>query len=726
MFTARCLTPSVVGRCALLGFLVGCGGFPADKVDLYALDLDQDGFPQTDEAGLLVDCDDTNAEIYPGAAESCDGLDNDCDGSVDGPPGKGVDARTRWWPDSDGDGYGDSRQPSTRACEAPVGMTDNNGDCDDLDASSSPDGSEVCDGADNDCNGEADDNASDASTWYIDRDGDGFGDAEAATDVRCTSPEGSWAMELGDCNDGDASIFPTQVESCDGEDNDCDGDIDEEPGLDASPGGIQVWADSDGDGFGDPDTETTICAPIEAPWIDDDNTDCDDSDASAYPGSTATEVPFDGVDQDCDSNDFCTDLDCDGIADLVVPWYDSELSEVLLSSAVSFNTEQLDLVDDLVGAAFAGDVNGDGYPDVVLGIADGGADARLYYGPFSSADARDEPTLLPSQGAGHIAAGDFDGDGRLDLALGGIVDVTSVEVFYADDIDSGGAAPFSATTTAVLDLLVADLDQDGFDDLAFCQEPSLAGARLVIYRGSSDGLMIDDDAVADAHAEDLSNCTDIEAANLDGEGPLELVLARNADSTGASLTSHWAKEDGGSYVVGGDFEVAAAASVQLVDLDGDSLLDVVFGTDYAEDTSTWATELAVYMGTDDGFSDAIELNGQGAAQPLVADFDGDGLLDILAPGQASDTGAAVVTYLYRWDDAGNFADEVTSLSWGAWVHGAVVNTNPSEMDSFLDLLRFDEDPRDGLVRHQGSGSGPIGSGTPLLSGSAISPPIVVE
>ena len=108
-------------------------------------DADGDGFDSTEAGG--ADCDDSDPEIYPGADEVCDGVDNDCDGEVDGPAS--LDA-TLWYSDGDGDGYGASGTGEL-ACEPPEGAVDNDSDCDDSSAALTPadsdgDGMTSCDG----------------------------------------------------------------------------------------------------------------------------------------------------------------------------------------------------------------------------------------------------------------------------------------------------------------------------------------------------------------------------------------------------------------------------------------------------------------------------------------------------------------------------------------------------------------------------------------------------
>ncbi len=100
------------------------------------------------------DCDDAEGTVYPGAAEVCDGLDNDCDGAVDDADSD-VEGAPTWYADSDGDGYGDGNV-STGRCVQPDGYVGLAGDCDDTAAGVNPAATEWCNGVDDDCDGAID------------------------------------------------------------------------------------------------------------------------------------------------------------------------------------------------------------------------------------------------------------------------------------------------------------------------------------------------------------------------------------------------------------------------------------------------------------------------------------------------------------------------------------------------------------------------------------------
>ena len=168
------------------------------------------------------DCDDLAAATNPGATETCNDIDDDCDGSID----EGLSTST-WYGDGDGDGYGDA-STSTADCGQPTGYVADSTDCDDAAAAIHPGATEVCDTVDNDCDGDIDDadaGLSGADTWYLDLDTDGYGDPGSTTDA-CLQPSG-YTSDFSDCDDGDSSVNPGASEVCNGDDDDCDGDIDE-------------------------------------------------------------------------------------------------------------------------------------------------------------------------------------------------------------------------------------------------------------------------------------------------------------------------------------------------------------------------------------------------------------------------------------------------------------------------------------------------------------------
>jgi predicted outer membrane repeat protein len=178
-------------------------------------DSDGDGFTVAEG-----DCDDLDDQIHPDADEVCDGLDNNCDGSVD--PDESLDAAT-WYRDLDGDGFG-ATASGHRSCVAGATDVTIDTDCDDASAFVHPGADEICDGQDNNCDGVADDDVDFMSTWYADRDEDGYGDPTSPL-RGCSMPSPGFpvATSYTDCDDTDFNIHPGAEEVCDGVDNDCDG-----------------------------------------------------------------------------------------------------------------------------------------------------------------------------------------------------------------------------------------------------------------------------------------------------------------------------------------------------------------------------------------------------------------------------------------------------------------------------------------------------------------------
>jgi hypothetical protein len=170
-------------------------------------DGDGDGFAACDE------CDDGNALVHPDADEVCgDDIDNDCDGGID--DAGAVDAET-YYPDADGDGYGD-RDIGIVSCADPgvfiVDTVTLGGDCDDQNDAVSPGSFEVCDFVDNNCDDETDESTSlDASLWFADSDADGSGNYFASA-YGCDTPTGH-VDNSDDCDDTLGSVWAARRKS---------------------------------------------------------------------------------------------------------------------------------------------------------------------------------------------------------------------------------------------------------------------------------------------------------------------------------------------------------------------------------------------------------------------------------------------------------------------------------------------------------------------------------
>jgi large repetitive protein len=269
-------------------------------------DADGDGFGsptdflfQCADPGLpytldTQDCDDTDIAINPAGLEICDFKDNDCDGLTDDAD-PSVDDPLPWYPDEDGDGFGDENGVAVEACLAPQSTSSNNLDCLDTDAQVNPSTPiEFCNGVDDDCDGLLDDldQVVDGGTYFADTDGDGYGD-DGASQEACVQPAGT-SQNGADCNDNNSAVHPGATEVCNGVDDDCDDLVDDD---DNDIGGAPPWyLDNDGDSFGDANRTDYRCLPLPGYVLDD--TDCDDGDSAVHPD--AAEI-CNGIDDNCDS-----------------------------------------------------------------------------------------------------------------------------------------------------------------------------------------------------------------------------------------------------------------------------------------------------------------------------------------------------------------------------------------------------------------------------------------
>jgi hypothetical protein len=415
-------------------------------------DTDTDTEPDADVDGdgytARIDCEDENPAVNPGADELCNGIDDDCDGVVD--PGTSVDAPT-WYADLDFDGYGDD-DSMMAACDPGPGWVAVGGDCDDSTNAVSPAATEVCNGIDDDCDGTIDTTGgAEIPTWYVDLDGDGFGDADyAVTD--CEAPADFFVLNGEDCDDTADTVNPDAADSCgNAVDDNCDGSVDE-----------TCTADADGDGF------------------DLLDGDCDDFDASTYPG--APEGTSTDVDNDCSgtasadpiavavnsgSTLTCNDVGLDGSGSYDLAGLPLTYEWELVAGPADSSRTTADIIStDDVAPVFAPDVAGTYSFDLVVDNGD----------VESVPDTLDiVVTTRPTNSAPETRAG-------ADQAGSGISTCTVIAYTTDYTCDECDATTFTLSATGVT-------DADG-DDLTYAWSITSGGTYGTLSASTGDSVVV--------------------------------------------------------------------------------------------------------------------------------------------------------------------------------------------------------------------------------------------
>jgi len=535
-----------IGANAAAGMLSIVGCKTTWKID----DVDGDGYTVADDdcwegstspSGTSLDA----TEIHPDAEETWyDGFDQDCAGDSDyDADGDGYDSADyggddcddtdasvtgemkMLYVDVDGDGYGD--ESSGKEMCPTEGLIEIGGDCDDGDPYINSDAEELCDSADNDCNGIVDDDLEELP-FYADADNDGYGDIGATEEYFCEAFDG-YSETKDDCDDSDISVHPDAGELCDTIDNDCDGSVDETPLADSE--GTVHYVDGDKDGFGS-GVEVLACG--EEDGISANDNDCDDSNSLISP--SAPEVCND-IDDDCDglTDDADTDVSdtvtyyadsdgdsygdvsnilysCDGAPGYVLNNDDCDDASSSVNPAASEICDPLDVDEDCDGAAdeddtsmttptWYADVDGDTYGDV-----------------DDTVEACDQPTDFVSD-----ATDCDDTDGTISPAASEICNDSDLDENCDGAIDDDDASVTKATW-------YADSDSDGYgvssSTVDSCEEPTGFVSNGDDCDDSSDSIYpaaaeicnsVDDDCDSQVD-EDIPTTTQYADSDADGYG----------------------------------------------------------------------------------------------------------------------------------------------------------------------------------------------------------------
>lgn len=387
------------------------------------LDDDGDGF------GALVDCDDNDASAFPGAAF--------------------LESTSACMLDDDGDGYGDS-VPSNPLVQPGQ-------DCNDADISVKPGAVEFCDGIDNDCDNQIDDNPVGGMLYYADSDGDGIG---GTTTIQSCGTVAGASSQTGDCDDLDPFAFPGSAEN------------------DST---TSCMRDVDGDGYGD---STPSNSSVTA------GTDCDDLQPAMNP--VATEIPADGLDQNCDGYESCfQDADLDGFGSTTVT---TSASFSCVGLAISDNDDDC---NDASSQTFPGAAE---FDSATACMADNDGDGYGYMiAPAGGVGGNDCDDTNPTV---YFGAPEIPGDGISQ-------DCDNTEDCY---VDSDGDGFGSASIVASFDLDCTDAGES--DNSADCDDTTsdvAPGKAEIPYDGidqDCDPSTADDDLDGDGYGVGEGDCDD--------------------------------------------------------------------------------------------------------------------------------------------------------------------------------------------------------------------------
>lgn len=572
-----------------------------------------------------------------------------------------VGSALTWYADADGDGHGNAANTSA-SCTPAAGQVASADDCDDADAAVSPGGTELCNGIDDDCDGDIDDDDDsvvDQQTFYTDADADGYG--SGAVEV-CPDNAGALASVDGDCDDLDAAVHPNNSEHCNGTDDDCDGTIDED-GVDP----LTWYLDLDADGYGRDDVNIQACAPPDS--YSATPGDCDDENDGISP--PADEV-CDDVDNDCDGavdldaidpTTFFFDDDGDGFGDVAVtfaacdapPGYVVDATDCDDASATSHpgGVEVCGGADENCDGATDEDSAADApswYADVDLDGYGSGAATVACVAPadrVGNADDCDDADDAISPAASEVCddAIDDDCDGTADDGCGPSGDLTLADADASIEWTSGYNS-YNASSLAV----GGDLFGTGSETLAAWNPSAPYGVSTVagLVTGPTAGVI--DPTTVPVAGDYSTYIRQVALGDWDGDANADIVFTTTASTTPylfeGPLTGSVTTLSAADLRPGADDE-----EMHLLDLTGDGRDDLLT---CGQTTRVGTIDLAPYAGSMLYVTSSSGSLGCDAGE----DVDGDGIDDIVF-------NFGVSAYIASGSDAalGMTLDDTTALAF---------------------------------------------------------------